>query len=455
MNTRKIALVILLLFLTSYLLGACAPTPSVISDPTQAKPPEEDAVTTSEDADQPIKRIRIYTNRTEAHPAYQIWTSIIAQYQKEVNPNFTVEFETVPNLDQYKDKLKMYISGNDLPEVFQIDKGPISMELAKQGKLVDIEAELEKIGMLNSLNPGARAYVEHEDGGLYILPEARYGNTFFYWKDKFEAAGIERPPETFDEFLEVCAALKANGEIPLGVSAKVSWNPAHIMYLPSWTVTGNDWLNQAKRGEIKFADVPTVKDSTEFLYALAQNGYFPPGFGNIEWTDIVNGFLGEQYSILWGQSLLIGQMSQAYDEGRLGFFVIPTNSEYPASEQKANMAIQTGISWGFNQETFDAEMARFFKYLVEHYSEASYAHGVHPPFEVDPPADQPQMMRDYFEVMKQQEISWSNWDDALDPVSGALMGQLVKELASGMITPDEFINQLDESIAENAPSYFE
>lgn len=135
--------------------------------------------------EEPKKVIRVYSNRTESHVAYQILQDIIQQYQKEVNPNFSAEFETEPNLDQYKNKLKLYIGGDELPDLFQIDRGPIAEELTKQNKLVNMDEQLEKAGLTDSLNAGCRGYVENDDGSLYIMPEARYGNTFFYWKDQF------------------------------------------------------------------------------------------------------------------------------------------------------------------------------------------------------------------------------------------------------------------------------
>ena len=63
-------------------------------------------------------------------------------------------------------------------------------------------------------------------------------------------------------------------------------------------------------------------------------------------------------------------------------------------------------------------------------------------------------MKDYYEIMKQQTISWSNWDDNCDPVTGQLMDDLVKQLAAGMITPEDFLTQLDESAATNGADYF-
>lgn len=431
-------------------------------DTPTGTPPESQTVQSSQPTETPVaepstsdgaveKTIHIYTNRTESHVAYMVWLYLIEKYQKEINPGFSAEFETVPNLDQYKDKLKLYIAGDDLPEIFQIDKGPISMEVAAQNKAVDIAAELKRLNMYDLLNDGCRAYVEHEDGGLYILPEARYGNAIFYWKDKFDAAGVQ-PPTTFDEMLDVCQKLKDIGEIPMGITGKVSWNPLHIMYMPSWRVTNNEWLGEVKRGDKLFSDIPTVKDGAEFLYNMGTNGYFPPGFGNMEYTDIMNGFLGEQYAMIYCQSIYLPQFQEAYDAGKLDYFHIPDNAKY--DNRYSNMPIHTGISWAFNAETYDEEMQRFFDFVIENYSEACYANNIHSPFDVDPPDDWPEISKKYYEIMKQQKYCWSNWDDACDPATGTLMGQLGRELVQGMITPDQFIAELDESIKENGVPYF-
>lgn len=408
----------------------------------------------AEEADQPEKTIRIFSNRTESHVAYQILQDIIQQYQEEVNPNFKAEFETEPNLDQYKNKLRLYIAGDELPDMFQIDKGPIAEELTSQGKLVNMDEQLEKAGLADSLNSSCRSYVANDDGSLYIMPEARYGNTFFYWKDQFEDAGITETPKSFTEFIEVCDKLKESGAIPLGITGKASWNPLHIMYLPSWSVTGNDWLMQAKKGEIRFSDQKVVQDSVNFLYTLGQNDYFPAGFGNIEYTDIMNGFLNGQYAMVWCQSVYLSQFSEAYDEGRLGFFTIPMNDNKPEYEQKGTIAIQTGISWSLNQEKFDAEMERFYQFLLERYTETCYKYDTFPQFDVDPPEDKPQIMKDFYALMQEQTISWSNWDDNCDPVTCQLMDDLVKQLAQGMITPEDFLSQIDESTATNGAEYF-
>lgn len=397
--------------------------------------------------------IRIYTNRSQSHVAYNLWQNLANRYQKEVNPNVKFEFETVANLDQYKDKLKLYIAGNNLPDIFQIDKGPIAMELAAADKLVDIDAELRRIGMVDDLDKGCRKYVEFDNGDLYIFPESRYGNTIFYWKDKFEKAGIVSEPQTYSEFLEVCQKLKDNGEIPFAITGKASWNPLHLMYLPSFSVTGNAWINSAKKGATTFGDEQVVWDSVNFLEAMVKNDYFPNGFTNMEYTDVMNGFLGGQYAMAWAQSLYIPQMEKAYEEGKLGFMKIPKNENFDG-DQLATIAIQAGISWSFNKEKYDDTLQDFFEFVMKNYTEESYKLGIFSPFNAELPEGTSKMTQDYYAEMKKQTVCWVNWDDACDPITCQTMDDAVKEFVAGIISGEEFVKLLDESVKENGIEYF-
>lgn len=446
---RRIRLILAATMVMSSLLAGCGSTAQNTSNTNATE------IDAQVNESQPKKTLRVFSNRTESHVAYQILMDIAKQYQNEVNPNFNIEIETEPNLDDYKNKLKLYIAGNELPDYFQIDKGPIAEELSAAGKLMDMDEELAKAGMTDKLNLSCRKYNENLDGSLYIMPEARYGNTFFYWKDQFENAGVTDTPKTFTEFIDVCQKLKNAGYIPIAATAKASWNPLHIMYLPSWSVTGNDWLDSAKKGEVKFSDIPVVVDSAKFLDTLATNGYFPAGFGNIEYTDIMNGFLEGDYSMAWCQSVYLNKFADAYAEGKLGFMLIPTNNNDSSYEQVGTIAVQTGISWALNAETYDAETERFYKYLLTHYTETCYKFDTYSPFDdLDLPDGKSQIMKDYFAEMQKQTICWSNWDDNCDPVTGSLMDDLVKQLAAGMISPEDFLSQLDESAATEGKEYF-
>ncbi|HIS78507.1 MAG TPA: extracellular solute-binding protein [Candidatus Caccousia stercoris] len=59
------------------------------------------------------------------------------------------------------------------------------------------------------------AAVRNWAGELIAIPYQPYTSGVFYNKAAFTAAGIEKEPETWDEFLEVCQKLKDAGYVPL------------------------------------------------------------------------------------------------------------------------------------------------------------------------------------------------------------------------------------------------
>ncbi|WP_432633495.1 ABC transporter substrate-binding protein [Brachyspira sp.] len=78
-----------------------------------------------------------------------------------------------------------------------------------------------------------------EDGKIYAIPYQPFTFLIMYNKDHFAKAGITKTPETWNEFKEVCAKLKAAGFIPLTV------DDAYVDILYGYQVArykGSDWV---------------------------------------------------------------------------------------------------------------------------------------------------------------------------------------------------------------------
>ena len=164
--------------------------------------------------EQPEKHIKIYTNLSEANTTYHVWDDILKAYQEEVNPNFSWEVEVVPDHDQYLDKLKLYIAGGNMPDIYQIPNGALSAQLAKDGKMVNIGKELTDMDMYDTYNGGCLDFLKFDDGSLYLFPDGRFAELFWYWTDDFKELNLEAP-NTWNEFIECCAALKEAGKEPI------------------------------------------------------------------------------------------------------------------------------------------------------------------------------------------------------------------------------------------------
>ena len=76
------------------------------------------------------------------------------------------------------------------------------------------QAKLDEV-FAPSLVRAASSYQGHK----YLLPLTQHYVAFFYNKKVFDAHGLV-PPATWGEFLDVCAALKAKGVVPIALGCQ-------------------------------------------------------------------------------------------------------------------------------------------------------------------------------------------------------------------------------------------
>jgi raffinose/stachyose/melibiose transport system substrate-binding protein len=401
-------------------------------------------------AKQKVKTVKLYTNGNENAAEYNVWMSIINDYHK-IHPNFNVEVETVTNFDQYFQKLRTYIAGNDLPAIFKVPNGVLSMKLAKRGKLVNIKKQLRKIGMYNKFNKAALAFLTFDDGGLYLYPEARYGEAFWYQKKIFADNNI-KAPRTFDEFLAACETLKSKGVTPVIVSGKEKWQLLRYLAFMPWRVTHKNFIDKLKVGKTSLASSIGMK-GVNLLYTMGTKGYFQKGFSTMDYTDGFNMFMGGQAAMIYTGSWEMDKFKENYQKGKIGFFPVPAVDG--AKNMATNFPVHAGLAYAFNAQKFDPVMQDFFKYLVSHYHEKCYKVGnIMSPLDLAPPADMPLIMKDFVAALSKMDKNWISWDDKLDPATTVAMGGAATELSLGMISPKEFARRMDKTIKQNAPKFF-
>ncbi len=146
-----------------------------------AAAPEADAGSDSADAaaagdftgadPQLEKHIKILTIWAEDNDNGILLNKICENYQKDVNPNFTWEYEMVA-ADNLQQKIATLAASNDLPDMFAYEAGTPLLTLIEADKIVNLSQELEKIGVMEYLNEGAVGIMKSLSGTseLYDLP---------------------------------------------------------------------------------------------------------------------------------------------------------------------------------------------------------------------------------------------------------------------------------------------
>ena len=201
------------------------------------------------------------------------WGAIVEQINSEFKAAHPgVDFVTESYPDQpYQQKIKIYATAKQLPDVFKFwSVTSLLKPLVEGGFVAPLDrAEFEGLGYL----PGALETNTHK-GKLYGIPVSADAWFIYYNKKLFKDAGIEHPPATLDEIYALIPKFKAKGIIPMTTDGKDAWPLAITFDQLVWRISGDkDLPQQALDRKIKFTDPVFVQAATE-LQRLATSGLF-------------------------------------------------------------------------------------------------------------------------------------------------------------------------------------
>lgn len=127
----------------------------------------------------------------------------IAEEYAADHPGFKLNLITTPDRPSYIQKYETLAAANKLPELFDTDATPFAQKLAEQGRMVDVEALLDDLGVAGTYREAALNYQRFDDGSLYMVPFEFQLEFFWYNRDLFDQAGVE-VPATLDDFAPMC-----------------------------------------------------------------------------------------------------------------------------------------------------------------------------------------------------------------------------------------------------------
>ncbi|WP_198663916.1 ABC transporter substrate-binding protein [Jiangella endophytica] len=137
----------------------------------------------------------------------EIMTPLIDAFE-QAHPDIAVEVSYSPPVAEYIQTLQTRVLSGTAPDVFLI-AAENKTNLIEGGHVLDLAGEdfLANVPEFNQQTYGA-------DGAVYGLSLASWGAGIVYNKELLAQAGAEAPPRDWDEFLDLCAELKAAGVTP-------------------------------------------------------------------------------------------------------------------------------------------------------------------------------------------------------------------------------------------------
>lgn len=180
-------------------------------------------------------------------------TATIAKFNKE-HPNIKLEYEMLSS-DQYVNIINTRLMSGEGPDIFSPRFIDNYEKLISDGAIVDLT---DKKFLQNYLDSAMKQLVA-SNGKTYGFPDDILYLFCYYNKDIFKANNLS-VPTNWEEYMDVCAKLKAAGIVPQVQGMKDLWQCKYVGPDPivSMTQTDPSWGDKLSAGKVKFTDADVV-----------------------------------------------------------------------------------------------------------------------------------------------------------------------------------------------------
>jgi raffinose/stachyose/melibiose transport system substrate-binding protein len=303
-------------------------------------------------------------NEKMSEPVTLTWTFWVPEPTEVItafndsHPNINVQYEMLSS-DQYVNIINTRILSDEAPDIFAPRFMDIYESLVKQDKLVDL-SDMPYIG---NYDAEAIRQCTSSNGNIYGIPRSAVGWLGFYNKEIFAKYNLELPLY-WEDYLEVCETLKANGVVPQIQGAKDLWQGRHILD-PNLVAVSRDPLfdNKLATGEAKFTD-PDPLEGFQRFEDFIKKGYLHEGSLSLSFIQAWQLFCEGEAAIMqggtWYSAQAFTQFKPSFEYGCI-IFPIATRGETPVVPYSSNAEMQVVYKEGDHVE----EALIFLEYLSQ------------------------------------------------------------------------------------------
>lgn len=168
-----------------------------------------------------------FFHRWPNEPKNSYINSLIDEFEA-ANPDIDIVSDCVLN-DSYKEKIRVLVSTDALPDVFFSWSGVFGDNLTRSGRVLALDDVMARDSEWSSQIVEGQWAPFNYNGKQYGAPWSMDGKAFFYNVDVFNELGIEIPT-TLNELYAVCEKLKENGyDEPISAGFSAPWAVSHYL----------------------------------------------------------------------------------------------------------------------------------------------------------------------------------------------------------------------------------
>ncbi|GKX27957.1 hypothetical protein SH1V18_04370 [Vallitalea longa] len=396
---------------------------------------------------------------TITFPAFQVGVNSGAPVLKENIRLFNEKYgdeikvivEEIPGDQAYVDKMKILLSADDLPDLVYAGGYNLLDLAADNVELVDLTPYFEEDPKWKACFSEADLQFNSRNGKYYGIPEEKQPVGYFYNKELFAKAGLEGPANTWDEFFNQCETLKAAGITPLSMdTADSGWVSG--LWLGSIVGTNGEVGNE-------FMNTYNVKDydTEEFLEGITKLQKMFKEYTTVDaiggkYENAANNFLSGKTAMMANGPWMIPDFSnpEKAPEGfaeKIGVAIYPDAGMYDAPMFGYFVASK-------DKEHADATV-KLLKFLTNEEAQLRALNMIgrippSPQLELDEDTKENKpLLAKLIDLSHDAKYIYPNIQSAWYPNVVDRLSTDYPGLGMGDITPQEFIDRLNESANKN------
>ncbi|MBU5591879.1 extracellular solute-binding protein [Clostridium sp. MSJ-4] len=264
-------------------------------------------------------QIRLLTRMAGTSTQVKIYKDIVKDFEAK-HPDVTVVDESQGDESSFNNKLKTDLASGTLPNIFRIQGVANLGEYIKGGLLMNMDPILKEDPKWGEgFTKGALSYYQVQGyEGTYGIP-MESGLIGVYYNEKlFKEAGIEKFPETWNEFKVAIKKLSDKKVTPIALGAKTTYMAGHLHDQIFYKYMGTEAAKKLGSRDMKWTD-PDVVKTLGFVKELNDMKAFGEDAAGISDDIVLTEFLqGKAAMIITGP-------------WNLGKFTNPSETEYTES----------------------------------------------------------------------------------------------------------------------------
>ena len=330
-----------------------------------------------------------------------------------------------------------------------VDVGANLQALVSTGQVRDLTEYYRASGLIDRIPPNLLSQVTVE-GRIYAIPQNMESVGIFYNKDVFAELELEVPTD-WAEYIEVLEAVKDAGYFGYTMGLAGGWPSALMASMFMYSSAGSEYIDVLS-GTQPWTDCDNCLDGMNAFYGMVANGYANPEPLGIDYDQSLDLFYQGINAMVLNGPWFIDASVSADPDFEIGFFYLPAVN--PATDIKTLGGIGGSI---IIAEYADVDAA--FKVVdwlttedvaVQALREVS----VLPAFSIEVPEDIDPLTYQIASETAANVDKIGFWPVTyLPPKVFGDMNQIVQGMIGGMLTPEEFMSEMQEThstyLAEN------